>query len=148
MSEIANSPLPNLISLHIGGFRGNNRPNNYQNRDNDELQLSSDKNTNTLSGWPNAQSSTTTTPFEAADRFVDIPLPNQEFTYVVSHIETANEFYIQLLSKGPELTALSERLQTEFKQSPEVNISSFRVDQACLAKFSDLCWYRGKKNSK
>jgi hypothetical protein len=107
------------------------------------LRLSSDNNpSKTLSGWPNTRS--TPVNFEAGDRFIENEIPKETFKFVVSQIETANQFYIQLLSKGDELTALSEVLQNEFKQSPEGNLNSFKVNQPCLAKSSDNCWYRGK----
>ncbi len=124
--------------MYSGGFpstRGGAR---------DSVQLSSDTHsTPTLSGWSNKQS--TTANFEAGDRFIENTIPKEAFKFVVSHVETANQFYIQLLSKGAELTALSEVLQNEYKQSPEENLTSFKVNQPCLAKSNDGCWYRGKE---
>jgi hypothetical protein len=73
-------------------------------------------------------------------------MPKEAFKFVISHVETTNDFYIQLLSKGDELSQLSDILQIEYKQSPETNVSSCKINQACLAKSSDQCWYRGKEN--
>ena len=84
--------------------------------------------------------------FVAGDRFIENEIPKTAFEFVVSHIETANDFFIQLLSQGDELTKSSEILQTEYKQSPETNINAFKINQPCLAKNSDGCWYRGKEN--
>jgi len=110
------------------------------------VQLTSDNNNPSkppFSGYPNTRS--TTTNFEAGDRFIENEIPKETFKFVVSHVETANDFFIQLLSKGDELSSLSDTLQNEYKQSPEINLNSFKINQACLAKSSDGCWYRGNK---
>ena len=88
---------------------------------------------------------TTSANFVAGDRFPETEIPKETVKFVVSHVETANDFFIQLLSKADELSTLSETLQNEYKQSPEGNLISFKKDQVCLAKSSDDCWYRGKE---
>jgi hypothetical protein len=114
----------------------------FGNRDNTESRFNSD--TKTFSAWSNTQS--TPANFEAGDRFIESEIPKEAFQFVVSYVEAANNFFIQLFSKADEITALSETLQTEYKQSPGSNLNSFQKDQACLAKSSDGCWYRGKEN--
>jgi len=110
------------------------------------LKLSSDNNNSskTFSSWPNKQS--TPANFEAGDRFIESQIPAEEFKFVVSQVETANDFFIQLVSKGDELSSLSDTLQIEYKQSPQINLSSLKINQPCLAKSPDDCWYRGKEN--
>ncbi len=110
------------------------------------MQLSSDNtgSTKAFSGWPATRSISAN--FEAADRFIESEIPKETFKFVVSHVETANDFFIQLLSKGDELSTLSETLQNEYTQSPEINLSLLKINQPCLAKSSDLCWYRGKES--
>ncbi|CAF5131696.1 unnamed protein product, partial [Rotaria magnacalcarata] len=80
--------------------------------------------------------------FEAGDKFIEHDMPKDVFTFVISHIETANDFFIQLLSKGDEILKLSETLQNEYGLAPETTLSSFKIGQACLAKSTDGCWYR------
>jgi len=109
------------------------------------LKLTSDNNnpSRSFSGWPNTRS--TSTNFEAGDRFIESEIPKENLKFVISHIETSNDFFIQLLSKGDELSSLSDTLQNEYKQSPEINLNSFKINQPCLAKSYDRCWYRGNK---
>ncbi len=110
------------------------------------MQLSSDNNPSTSTGNSWSSIRTPAVNFEAGDRFIENEMPKEAFKFVISHIETANDFFIQLLSKGDELSKLSEILQTEYKQSPETSVNSCKLNQPCLAKSSDQCWYRGKEN--
>ena len=84
----------------------------------------------------------TTVNFESGDHFIENEIPKAPFQFVISQIETANDFFIQLLSKRDDLSRLSDTLQTEFKQSPQTSLSSFKINQPCLAKSTDQCWYR------
>ncbi|CAF1033127.1 unnamed protein product [Rotaria sordida] len=128
-----------------GNFDSSNRGgrSNFRDRDNIGLQLSSDYN-NSLKTFNNSSNiRQTNINFEAGDHFIENDIPKDNiFKFVISHIETANDFFIQLLSKGNELTKLSEILQNEYQQAPEANISSLKINQPCLAKSSDDCWYR------
>ncbi|CAF0807587.1 unnamed protein product [Adineta steineri] len=114
-----------------GGFRND--------RDRNEFQLNADNNSSS-----NTWSSMRPAPvnFEAGDRFIENEIPKEAFKFVISHIETANNVFIQLLSKGDDLTKLTDSLQSEYKQAPEVGLSLFKQNQPCLAKSSDGCWYR------
>ena len=79
-------------------------------------------------------------PFEAGDHFNENETPKETFDFVLSHIETSNDFFIQLLSKDGELTNFSNKLQDEYTNAPESD--SININQICLAKNSDQCWYR------
>lgn len=133
------------------GFRGGSggRFNNNRGSSRDPgdvpLHLTTDKDNSSqgFGNWSAVRSASSN--FEAGDRFGESVIPKETFKFVVSHIETANDFFIQLLFKGDELTKLSETLQDEFKQSPEISLSLLKENQICLAKSSDGCWYRGKK---
>lgn len=57
-------------------------------------------------------------------------------------MEHNNDFFIQLYSKEKELTTLTDDLQKEYKDAPEINLASMKINQACLGKSSDNCWYR------
>lgn len=107
-----------------------------------ENAFQSNSNTNepikTFSGWPNAKPVIKS--FESGDHFVENVIPKEEFRFVLSHIETPNDFFIQIYSKADELTALSDKLQNEYVNAPELNSSE--INKACLAKSSDQCWYR------
>ena len=82
--------------------------------------------------------------FESGDHFIENEVPKDTFKFVISHIETATDVFIQLLSKGDKLCALTDILQDEYKQSPEKDLSSTKINQPCLVKSSDGFWYRGK----
>lgn len=117
-----------LSTGDFGGRRGGS-----QTSAPDSLQLSSDY-----------KASPTVVNFEAGDRFVPNSLSQETFDFAISHIESANEFYIQLYSNGTELTNLTNTLQEDFKQAPGVDLRKLHAEQACLARSSDGCWYRGK----
>ena len=70
-------------------------------------------------------------------------MPNNTFEFVISHIEKPDDFYIQLTASEAELCSYSHTLQTQYDKCPEMNLSSLELNQACLAKSSDECWYRG-----
>ncbi|CAF3460588.1 unnamed protein product [Rotaria sp. Silwood1] len=128
-----------------GGFtnnRGGSDRNNFRDRDNTGLQLSLNNNNTTKTFNNFSTIRTTNINFEAGDHFIENEIPKDIFKYVISHIETVNDFFIQILSKGDELSILSETLQNEYSQAPEVNLSSLKIGQACLAKSVDNCWYR------
>jgi hypothetical protein len=93
-----------------------------------------------FSGW--SKSTPAANNFEAGDNIIENIIPKETFEFVISHIETPNDFFIQLISKGDELTELSETLQKEYKDAPESNINPIKINQVCLAKSSDDCWYR------
>jgi hypothetical protein len=116
-----------------GGFRDRNE-NGF--RPNDENTES----TKTFSGWPNVKA--TSIRFESGDKFIENEIPVEAFQFVISHIEKSNDFFIQLCSKENELSELTETLQNEYKDAPELSFSSIKINQACLAKSSDDCWYR------
>ena len=125
-----------------GGFgdRGG-RPGGFGDRSDGGFRSNSDNDTiKSFSGW----SKTTSAPsnFEAGDNITENIIPKEAFEFVISHIETPNDFFIQLITKGDELTELSDTLQKEYKDAPELNINSIKMDQVCLAKSSDDCWYR------
>jgi len=142
------SQISNLFQLYfsfLGGsrsFRGGFNS-NFRDRDTSDIELTSNASAGpAFSNWPNARPSAQ---FEPGEAFRESTSPKDSFKFVVSYIETANDFFIQLLSKGDELSSLNETLQTEYKKSPETNLSSFKQGQACLAKSSTYgCWYRGK----
>ena len=83
--------------------------------------------------------------FEAGDRVGEHDIPKGTFKFVVSYIETANDFFIQMKSKEKELVKLTEVLQIEYNLSSGIDANSLKVNQPCLAKSEDNCWYRGKK---
>ncbi|CAF3570765.1 unnamed protein product [Rotaria sp. Silwood1] len=124
-----------------GGGRGG-RTGDFEDRNDNEYRSNSDNNDTmkTFSGWPNVKS--TVKSFEAGDHFLDNEIPQETFQFVISHIETSNDFFIQLYSKADELSTLSDTLQNEYKNAPEVTFNSLEINQACLAKSSDQCWYR------
>jgi hypothetical protein len=125
-----------------GGRGRGGRGGGYGDRSDNNFRSNSDNNDTikTFNGWPNAKP--TVNKFEAGDQFIENDIPKDKFQFVVSHIETSNDFFIQLLSKADELSTLSDTLQKVYKEAPELNISSIKIDQACLAKSSDDCWYR------
>ena len=86
----------------------------------------------------------TKTSFEPGDRYPEQTIPDGKFRFALSHIETGNDFFIQLISKADELSTLTETLQNQALQSAEINLLTSKVDQACLAKSSDQCWYRAE----
>ncbi len=124
-----------------GGGRGG-RSGGFNDRNENGFRSNSDNNDaiKTFSGWPNIKS--TTNRFEAGDHFNENEIPKEAFQFVISHIEKSNDFFIQLCSKEKELSELSETLQEEYKDAPELNLNSIKINQACLAKSSDNCWYR------
>lgn len=130
-----------MIRLFLSLGRGG-RPGGFGERNENNFRVTSDTNesTKTFSGWPNMK----TAPFEAGDNFIENEIPREEFQFVISHIEKSNDFFIQLYSKEKELSQLSETLQNEYKDAPELNKDSIKINQACLAKSSDDCWYRAK----
>jgi hypothetical protein len=131
------------IVLNSGGFASRGGQTGYGDRGGIGLQLSSENNSlNSTTSWSNTRPPTVN--FESGDRFVENEIPKETFKFVVSHIESANDYFIQILSKGDELGKLSETLQTEYTQSPKGNLNSFKKSQPCLAKSTDDCWYRGK----
>ena len=137
--------------MTLGGFgsgrgsRGAGGRGGYRERDNSALQLNSENrsSSSTNHSWSTMRSASPN--FEAGDCFTDGEVPQGTFKFVISHIESPNDFFIQLMSKADELSRLTETLQTEFKQSPETSLSSFKVGQACLACSTDECWYRGNR---
>ncbi|CAF1170367.1 unnamed protein product [Rotaria sordida] len=124
-----------------GGGRGG-RTGGFEDRSDNDFQSNTDNNEpiKTFSGWPNVKSPIKS--FEVGDHFVENEIPQDTFQFVISHIETSNDFFIQLYSKGNELSTLSDKLQEEYKNAPELNFNSIEINQACLAKSSDECWYR------
>ena len=96
----------------------------------------------TFGGWSDFKSSPSS--FEAGERFADNELPKGPVQFVLSHLETGNDFFIQLLTKATELSSLSETLQKDFKDAPALASHAMKVDQACLAKSTDDCWYRAR----
>ncbi|CAF4415082.1 unnamed protein product, partial [Rotaria sp. Silwood2] len=134
------------------GHRGSQRGSGFSNsrggrnsfRDDETigLQLSSDYNNSIKTSNSLSNTRTTNVNFEAGDHFIENEIPKEIFKYVISHIETANDFFIQILSKGDELSKLSEILQNQYEQAPATNLSTLKIGQACLAKSSDDCWYR------
>ena len=100
----------------------------------------------TFSGFSGARAPVVN--FEAGDRFVECDIPKETFKFVISHIQTANDFFIQMKSKEIELTKLTEALQTEYKLSPGIDANSLRFKQPCLAKSNDNYWYRGTSRRK
>ena len=83
--------------------------------------------------------------FDAGAHFPPSALPGDaSLTFVLSHIESLSDFFIQLLSKGAELSKLTETLQRACHLAPEVTLASLKIDQACLAKSVDQCWYRAE----
>lgn len=116
-----------------GGFRDRSENNFQSNTDNDEPMK-------TFSGWPNVKPAAI--PFESADQYTDNKIPSGTFEFALSHIEQCNDFFIQLYSKEKELLELNNTLQKEYQDAPELNLSSMKINQACLAKSSDDCWYR------
>jgi hypothetical protein len=94
----------------------------------------------TFSGWPNIKP--TPSLFEAGDNYTENEIPKGTFQFVISHIEKANDFFIQLTSKENELSELTDTLQKEYQDAPELTFNSIKPKQACLAKSSDGCWYR------
>ncbi|CAF1167599.1 unnamed protein product, partial [Didymodactylos carnosus] len=108
-----------------------------------------------FSGWkqkPSSDDSTTvkatnwddecTERFEVGERFDDYILPTTEIKFVISHIDTPIQFFIQMLEKSEEISQLSDALQKEFKDAPLVNAMSLKAGQVCLSKHTDSCWYR------
>ena len=130
----------------IQGSFSNNRGNYHSPTDDgiNKLELSSgfNKPIRSSNNLLNAQSKTAH--FEAGDHFIETEVPKDAFKFVISHIETANDFFIQLLSKGDKLCALTDILQDEYKQSPQKDLNSTQINQPCLAKSPDGFWYRGK----
>lgn len=131
-----------------GGSRGgfNDNRNNFRGRNETGIQLTSDfdNSSKSFSGFK----ITREVPdyFQAGDQFIEQKeIPKDTFKFVISHIETANDFYIQLVSKGDELSKLTETLQIEYDQAPQIELNKFKMNEPCLAKSSDKCWYRGKK---
>jgi hypothetical protein len=126
-----------------GGGRGE-RTGGFGDRNDNGFRSNADNNEQTkpFSGWPNSKS--TTKPFESGDVFIENEIPKESFQFVISHIETPNDFFIQSYSKADELSALTETLQIEYKDAPELNFNSIKPNQACLAKSSDDCWYRAR----
>jgi hypothetical protein len=124
------------------GNRGGGRPGGFGDRNENVFRPNSDNNDSvkTFSGWPNVKS--TANRFEAGDQFIENEIPKESFQFVLSHIEKSNDFFIQLYSKENELSQLTETLQIEYKDAPELNINLIKINQACLAKSSDDCWYR------
>ncbi|CAF0731065.1 unnamed protein product, partial [Didymodactylos carnosus] len=84
----------------------------------------------------------TTIRFEAGHCYDDFVLPTTEIKFVLSHVNTPTQFFIQLLTKADEISQLSDTLQREFKAAPVVNASSLKFGQVCLSKHTDECWYR------
>lgn len=78
--------------------------------------------------------------FESAVRFPPENRPKGKFDFVLSHIESINEFYIQPYSMVDELSELTEMIQKNVDRAP-----SLKDDQnVCLAKSSDGFWYRAE----
>ena len=115
--------------------RGDNH-NNNRFRDRNENNEPSP----TFSGWPNIKRANLS--FESADHYSDASIPTDTFEFVISHLEHNNDFFIQLYSKEKELSTLTDDLQNEYKDAPEINLPSMKINQACLGKSSDNCWYR------
>lgn len=93
-----------------------------------------------FSGWPIMKPPR----FEAGDYYIENEIPQDEFQFVLSHFEKSNDFFIQLYSQENELLQLTDTLQKEYKDAPEFDLNSIKIDQVCLAKSSDNCWYRAK----
>ncbi|CAM4898777.1 unnamed protein product [Rotaria socialis] len=131
-----------------GSYRGDGFSNsrggrgNLRDRDNIGLRLSSDSSNSAKPFGGMGITQPVLNNFEAGDKFIEHDMPKEVFTFVISHIETANDFFIQLLNKGDEILKLSETLQNEYGAAPEATLSSFKIGQACLAKSTDGCWYR------
>ncbi|CAF4012309.1 unnamed protein product [Rotaria sp. Silwood2] len=124
-----------------GGGRGG-RTGGFEDRSDNDFRSNSDNNDSmkTFSGWPNVKTPVKT--FEAGDHFIENEIPQETFQFVISHIETSNDFFIQLYSKADELSTLTDTLQNEYTNAPELNLNSIEINQVCLAKSSDQCWYR------
>jgi hypothetical protein len=116
-----------------GGF-GDRGENGFRSNSDDNGPIKS------FSGWPNAKP--TSNNFEPGDRIIENTIPKETFQFVISHIEAPNDFFIQLTLKENELSELTDTLQKEYKDAPELNMNSLKPNQVCLAKSSDNCWYR------
>lgn len=137
----------NIFQLFFssGGPHSDRGGASFRTRGDSDLQLSSGAPTSTFSNYPNAR---IPVQFDSGNEFPETILPKESFKFVVSYIETANDFFIQSVSKGDELSSLNETLQVEYRKSPEMGLSSYKKDQACLAKSITYgCWYRGKIKS-
>ena len=76
------------------------------------------------------------------DHVKENEIPNGIFEFVISHIETIDEFYIQLYSKNEEISNLNDQLQNEYENAPELTTYSIDNHQICLAQSSHKRWYR------
>ncbi|UJR08582.1 hypothetical protein I4U23_012841 [Adineta vaga] len=133
-----------------GGFRGGRgnrsgrgaRSGGFNDQNDDDFRPNTENNepVKAFSGWSSLRSALKS--FEAGDHFTEKEVPKDTFQFVLSHIETLTDFFIQLFSKCEELSQLTEQLQAEYKDAPELTFSSIKTNQVCLAKSSDLCWYR------
>lgn len=131
----SNRSVISKICLFLISARGDNHTNSRFGRPHEPPeQLPS------FSSWPNTKQ--VSLPFESADHYSDPTIPSDTFEFVISHVEHNNDFFIQLYSKEKELSTLTENLQLEYKNAPEINLASMKLDQVCLAKSSDNCWYR------
>ena len=130
-----------------GGGRGGF--DNRENRGPGEFRRTFDNNESS-NGFRNASQpvKTAVSNVEVGTSFPDNVIPKDSFDYVVSHIEKADDFYIQLVASGNELTSLSETLQREYKECPALDLTALTMNQVCLALSTDQCWYRGKRISR
>lgn len=124
-----------------GGFVGSR--DNFRDNDVAQLKLSSDYSSRSKKSDAVPITQPAAVNFEYGDHFNENEMPKETFKFAVSHIAAVNDFFIQLVSKGDEVSKLTDILQNDYRQAPEVNLNSFKINQSCLAKNSDDCWYRG-----
>ncbi|CAH1803306.1 unnamed protein product, partial [Owenia fusiformis] len=74
-------------------------------------------------------------------KYADHDIPTVTSQVYISHVESANEFYVQLANVEDELANLADEVQTG---AGDV-LTTYNVNQPCIAKYSeDDAWYRGK----
>lgn len=83
-------------------------------------------------------------PFVEPENYPEPERLNGSITFVISHFESATQFYAQNKSSESGLNSLSVKLQKERLNWPPFMLDSGKVNQPCLALDEDSCWYRGK----
>ncbi|XP_053165407.1 RING finger protein 17 isoform X2 [Hemicordylus capensis] len=75
-----------------------------------------------------------------------IPQENTEVTVVVSHINSLDDFYLQLLEQGPDFAVLLNKVEEVYKNPSGDNLEILCPiqGQPCIARFEDGVWYRAQ----
>jgi Tudor domain len=95
--------------------------------------------------WGNACNKTTEPVYcDAQHTLPDYDQPKDTFDFIISHIETLDHLFIQLLSQEKEIVNLNLSLQNQYRQLSGKRDTAWKTNQLCLTKSVDNYWYRGR----